>query len=210
MKRSHVLKAVLKRCPEIFPWMESCYAQHGTLFCGSTKISSERGLQQGDPCGPAGFAFGLQGLVERLERTVTWQSWYLDDGVILGSILQLQEVQRLIQQFAGQLGLELNRLKCRLWGPAVTLPPDTTMEDQFRKLGTLHGIPVERFDPNTGIKVLGIPVCHPLGDGFAQKVWASLRMFVSRFASVVADMMLQARSRSFTLQASRHIRRRVS
>ena len=48
-KREEMLQAVLRRCPEAFPWLESCYTRHSSTFCGKTEIASQRGMQQGDP-----------------------------------------------------------------------------------------------------------------------------------------------------------------
>jgi hypothetical protein len=64
MFRASALDSVRRRCPSALPWLESCYSQHSRLFCGKSMLPSARGAQQGDPCGHALFAWGLQDMLE--------------------------------------------------------------------------------------------------------------------------------------------------
>ena len=44
-------------------------------------------MHQGDAMGPCGFALGLEVALDKcleLQRSLTWQSWYLDDGTFVG------------------------------------------------------------------------------------------------------------------------------
>ena len=49
-------QALLDECsahfPELLPWASWCYGQHPTLWHPMGIISSETGVQQGDPLGP--------------------------------------------------------------------------------------------------------------------------------------------------------------
>ena len=49
-------QAVLDECsvhlPELLPWASWCYGQHPILWHTMGTISSEAGVQQGDPLGP--------------------------------------------------------------------------------------------------------------------------------------------------------------
>ena len=77
--RSSLLKEVALRCPKAWPWLASTYSYHSPLYVGDTTILSQRGLQQGDLCGPAGFCWAVQGICEHLQRLVECQAWYLGE-----------------------------------------------------------------------------------------------------------------------------------
>ena len=73
----------------------------------------------------------------------TLQIWYLDDGVIAG---KLSDLELLIQELSadfGNIGLILNKQKCRLLTKGIVAPYQT-----------LNSIP--RAD--AGLEVLGVPV----------------------------------------------------
>ena len=62
-------QAVLDECatffPELLPWVSWCYGSHSWLWHPMGKISSQSGVQQGDPLGPMLFALVLHKLVTR-------------------------------------------------------------------------------------------------------------------------------------------------
>ena len=182
LRRRDMLDAVRRRCPEALPWMAACYAEHSPLFCGGRVLRSESGLQQGDPCGPAGFAWGLHDVVEALGDSVEWQCWYLDDGTLVGSRPQLLEAFRRLRDMAADRGIEVNVGKCRLWGPAFMVPGGGVVGLAGNGL---DGIPVVPYVPGSGLKALGVPVCHPGGDGFAGRVWAERVDGVERLLGLV-------------------------
>ena len=57
-------QAVVEECatfpPEILPWVSWCYGSHPLLWHPLGQISSQSGIQQGDPLGPLLFALALQ------------------------------------------------------------------------------------------------------------------------------------------------------
>ena len=53
---------------------------------------STRGVHQGDTMGPLGFALGLEAALDSAAQAtghLTWGTWYLDDGILLGSPSQI-------------------------------------------------------------------------------------------------------------------------
>ena len=60
-------RAVIRRvAPRLAPWVDFQYGEATPLYFGSTRLSSERGAQQGDPLGPALFAAALHPRVQDL------------------------------------------------------------------------------------------------------------------------------------------------
>ena len=57
--RSAFMSAVRRTCPGMAPWIDASYAQESVLLLAAADLSSSRGVQQGDPVGPALFALGI-------------------------------------------------------------------------------------------------------------------------------------------------------
>ncbi len=81
-----MLRGCLAKVPMAFNWLRFCNNGPSPLFCqGRQFCESHVGVHQGDACGPLGFALGLdQGLDKCSPRGLVWESWYLDDGHIVG------------------------------------------------------------------------------------------------------------------------------
>jgi hypothetical protein len=140
-------------------------------------MASQCGVQQGDPCGPAAFSWGIQGIIEGLDSLVEWQLWYLDDGLLIGSRDQLQKALVYVANRAREAGIELNVDKCVLWGPAVAL--GTTGQP------ALEQVPKRQFVRGSGITVLGIPICMPGDEAWAVRVMDDRRMKVEKTCAVL-------------------------
>ena len=87
-----------------------------TVF-GATRLSSERGIQQGDPLGPALFSAAIHPMVEELQGHLLdlgglelgLKAFYLDDGILAGDQETVAAaINHLEGRFRG-IGLELNR-----------------------------------------------------------------------------------------------------
>ena len=68
VKRDTLLKECYNNFPQIYSWVHFCYSKHSFLFFGDFIISSEAGVQQGDPLGPFLFCLVLQVLINALVK----------------------------------------------------------------------------------------------------------------------------------------------
>ena len=118
-------QALLDECsahfPELLPWASWCYSQHPTLWHPMGIISSESGVQQGDPLGPMFFCLVLHNLVTAIVTdnecsSLLFHRWYIDDGVVAGPKPALSKVFFIIQELGPPLGLFINAGKCELFG----------------------------------------------------------------------------------------------
>ena len=83
------------------PWLEYSYSVHSHLLFGPHTILSCCGVQQGDPQDPLAFSLLLHPIVQRISREVPnilLHGWYLDDGVMCGTLEDLHSVLRIIEE----------------------------------------------------------------------------------------------------------------
>eukprot|EP00731_Ephydatia_muelleri_P021996 Em0014g587a len=117
-------QAVLDECatliPELLPWVSWCYGTHPLRWHPLGQISSESGVQQGDPLGPLLFALVLQKLVSSLDADeecaeILLQAWYLDDGALAGTRSAVLRALHVIEELGPALGLHVNLAKCEMF-----------------------------------------------------------------------------------------------
>ena len=65
--RQQVLQEIHKRCPEIYKLVWQSYRKETPLFIGDTHISSETGVQQGDPLGSLCFTLAIDPIIQSLK-----------------------------------------------------------------------------------------------------------------------------------------------
>ena len=167
ISRDAVLRGCLAKVPTAYNWMRFCYNGPSPLYCqGRQFCASHVGVHQGDACGPLGFALGLdQGLDKCSARGLTWESWYLDDGHIVGNpkdvFARLQDLRENLEP----LGLRLNLGKCRLWGPGIQAEGQVTpvYPEGLSRSHPGREVPVVPFGKGCGITALGVPIDAPKG-----------------------------------------------
>eukprot|EP00731_Ephydatia_muelleri_P019513 Em0012g338a len=128
-------QALLEECavhfPELLPWVGWCYGSQPTLWHSLGQLSSEVGVQQGDPLGPLLFSLVLHKVVSYIAQDreclpLLFNGWYLDDGVLLGHSQAVNRALTLIQEMRPSLGLFVNVSKCELFGcgDLSSFPPE--------------------------------------------------------------------------------------
>ena len=65
LERDDLLKGILKSSPNLYRFFYQCYYKPTILFFGDYRISSEVGVQQGDPSGPLIFSVAYNQSLKR-------------------------------------------------------------------------------------------------------------------------------------------------
>ena len=144
-------QAFLDECallfPDLLPWAFWCYGVHPVLWHPMGRLSSESGVQQGDPLGPLLFALVLHKVISAIDADdecldLLYQAWYMDDGVLAGKRSAVLRALSLIKELGPSLGLLVNIGKCELFCKS-----DVSMFPEALKVST-----VPHFE------VLGAPI----------------------------------------------------
>jgi len=144
------------------------------LLVGREVVWSTREVQQGDPLGPFLFAAGMQAALDVLPMDD------LDDGVFMGSVVEVEGSTTALLQTLPPLGLELNLRKTTVWGPGL-VPAASPLAAATR----LHR--------EGGTEVLGVPIHSPL---YPSTVGAHLGALKGRFARTCAAVAALADTQS--------------
>ena len=137
VSRQAVLDACGLHFPELLPWSSWCYGQHSALWHPLGTITSEIGVQQGDPLGPLLFCLVLQQVVSTIAKdadcaSLLFHKWYIDDGVVAGPIVAIARVLAIIR--GSPLGLYINITKCELF----SLSDLSTFPDEMNRSNVPH------------------------------------------------------------------------
>ncbi|XP_026404939.1 uncharacterized protein LOC113300025 isoform X1 [Papaver somniferum] len=146
---SRIIKEVRTHCPNIYHWVEFCYAKPARLYYLDSILSSAKGVHQGDPLGPLLFALALHPLVDKItaQCELDLHAWYLDDGTIVGDTMEVSKAFKIIQEEGPSYGLHLNVLKTEIFWPSHD--PRRDNDGVF---------PSNIGKPTDGVKLLGGPV----------------------------------------------------
>ena len=113
IRRDAFFPIVEQQFPILLPFVLQSYAKTTGLFCGDHKLSSQTGVQQGDPLGPALFAMGVNHIARSVRSNLNL--WYLDDATIGGPARTVLEDAKKIISLFDSIGLSVNDAKCELY-----------------------------------------------------------------------------------------------
>ena len=121
VSRQSLLDQCAQHFPLLFPWTVWCYGQHPFLWHPMGTLTSEAGVQQGDPLGPFYFSLILHHLILTIAnddkcKALQVNTWYLDDGILAGPCTAVQRGESLLQNLGPSLGLHLNPSKREVFG----------------------------------------------------------------------------------------------
>jgi len=173
--RPAILGALEHQCPSMTPWVRQAF-QPAPLLIWRELIWSNRGVQQGDPLGPFLFAAGIHAALGALPPGGTMHRWDLDDGVFMGSVVDVEGVLAALQQ---------------------TLPPWPGAQHAGDHRGPVL-VPATsllaaatRLHLEAGTEVLGVQIHSPL---YYSPVGAHLGTLKGKFASTCAAVSALADS----------------
>ena len=152
--RSQVRQAIRRVAPSLAPWVDFCYGGDSTLLLGPHRLSSARGVQQGDPLGPALFAIAIHDIILQAQTSTRqafpgelhFTAFYLDDGVVAGSARAVRSYIDTLEAALADAGLDLNKAKCEV------VP--TARSDLAFDASLFNGM---TFNPVGNFKLLGAP-----------------------------------------------------
>jgi hypothetical protein len=82
VKRRKIKEILEREAPELLQYFETVYSKHAPLVCADGKrLTSQRGVHQGDPCGTYIFCLLLAVAAKRLKLDKLTEHWasYIDD-----------------------------------------------------------------------------------------------------------------------------------
>ncbi|KAL5457665.1 hypothetical protein EMCRGX_G034949 [Ephydatia muelleri] len=152
-------QALLSECstffPELLPWARWCYGSHPYLWHPLGHLTSEAGVQQGDPLGPLFFALVLHKVIDANDADddclhLILQAWYLDDGVLAGPRQAVLRALSIIEDLGPPLGIFINLSKCELFSRSdISMFPPVMKASHVPHLDIL-GTPIGDYHFCTG------------------------------------------------------------
>jgi len=118
LHRDTMLNAVITHVPEIFKFCHLAYGDASFLKFNSHLISSQEGVQQGDPLGPLLFCLAIHPIL--LSFTSELVIGYMDDITLGGDEKTLALDVHQVRTQGEAMGLRLNVKKCEFITPTAT------------------------------------------------------------------------------------------
>ena len=123
------------------------------FFAGKHCIPSSRGIQQGDPLGPALFALAVDKIAKDVSSVLN--IWYLDDATIGGQTSSVfNDATKIINAFK-EISLQINSNKCELFILNYTADMYADTVKQFSSI-----LPSVSLPSRHSWSVLGSPLTH--------------------------------------------------
>ena len=106
-----MLDIALRELPQYYRFLWQSYRHASHLNCQGETLSSECGVQQGDPLGPMLYSLVTLDMVKQLKSRL--KAAYLDDITLAGTLEDvIADITHVVQR-GTELGLELNFYQVR-------------------------------------------------------------------------------------------------
>ena len=102
--------------PEILPWVSRCYGSYPELWHPIGHLSSQSGVQQGDPLGLMLFVLVLQKLISTIDADDEWPGTYMMVCLQV-NVLQSYVHCIILKNWDLIWGLFINVSKCEVFSP---------------------------------------------------------------------------------------------
>ena len=175
MNRDIILLKVKETIPSLFNLFWQAYAKPSHLFYRNEIISSETGIQQGDPGGPALFSLGLDHIVKRMKSEVNL--WYLDDSNLADRPETVLEDLQILLRELNNIGLSINSSKCEL--TCLNLENTETVINDFKRF-----LPDLKITSIEGSTILGSPIASEGVRSEINSKLNALRRMISRLSLI--------------------------
>ena len=146
LRRDSILEAAKQSLPEAYAYIHASYGSSSHLFYQDNIISSEVGVQQGDPLGPLLFCLCLQPILQRCSSDI--RIGYLDDVTLGGKVGVIERDVSRIKEEGKAIGLVLNESKCEFVSSSSAHPTQSSCFPDFKFVSacnaTLLGSPLLR------------------------------------------------------------------
>ena len=172
-----------EKIPSLYKLLWHAYSRPSHLFYRNEILSSETGIQQGDPGGPALFSLGLDHIVKKLKSEMN--IWYLDDSNMADSPEIVLEDLKILLDELNKIGLSINASKCEL--TCMNMENPDPVIDNFKIL--LPNLKITTINDSI---ILGSPIS-------AQGVRAELRSRIEALKRMTAKLSLLDPHQAFVL-----------
>ncbi len=156
VSRQAIFDAVLKDFPSVSRYVYWCYGKHTLLKYDEYFLTSQLGVQQGDPFGPILFCLALHPIIMKAHTLFPdmVQGWYCDDGQVIASPQVIAEVFSFLVEELKAICLETNFKKTEL----IALNKSIVSIDQITNDDGLDILNTPYFIPGRNFYTLGAPI----------------------------------------------------
>ncbi|XP_055348698.1 uncharacterized protein LOC129595655 [Paramacrobiotus metropolitanus] len=151
LDRNYILKCAEEFMPEYYKFVWQCYGEPSILLHGKYTVSSQAGIQQGDPLGPLLYCLATIAPHKRLKSKL--KESFLDDDALGGDPEDAFDDLCSLQEALRERGLTLNIAKCELMVIGGSEAERQTVYDAF-----LHAFPDLQCPQLKDLHYLGAPI----------------------------------------------------
>ncbi|XP_074042889.1 uncharacterized protein [Leptinotarsa decemlineata] len=197
LNQDFILKSVQNSVPELYPFVFQCYYQPSILTFDQNTISSERGVQQGDPLAPALFCLSIDNIIKNLKTE--FNAWYLDDGSLGGDYKEVLNALSSVIKKSKEIGFELNFHKCELHFQSE---PDLNISRKFNDVA-----PGIKIIERNSLILLGSPLTKESFITFFEEKLHNFRIMSSRVHTLPRHVAFHLLKNCLTIPKLLHLMR---